>query len=102
MRILLVVHAVAPRYGGLAVMGPELSYELVRQGHDVSIYTTDVDGPDRLKVPVDRPVISNGVAFSYFRGLTLPGKYIVSSAMWRTLRDTVTDFDIVHSWSVYS
>jgi hypothetical protein len=60
MRILLVVHAIAPRYGGLAVMGPELASELVRQGHDVSIYTSDVDGPERLNVPVDRPVISNG------------------------------------------
>jgi len=102
MRILLVVHAVAPRYGGLAVMGPELSYELVRQGHEVSIYTSDVDGPDRLKVPVDRPVISNGVEFHYFRGWTLPGKYVVSPALWRALRDKVTNFDIVHSWSVYS
>jgi glycosyltransferase involved in cell wall biosynthesis len=102
MRILLVVHAIAPRYGGLAVMGPELSYELARQGHDVSIYTTDVDGPDRLKVPVDLPVISKGVAFNYFRGWTLPGKYIVSPALWCALRDKVINFDIVHSWSVYS
>jgi glycosyltransferase involved in cell wall biosynthesis len=83
-------------------MGPELSYELVRQGHDVSIYTTDVDGPYRLKVPVDRPVISNGVAFNYFRGRTLPGKFVVSLPLWRALRDKVMGFDIVHSWSVYS
>jgi glycosyltransferase involved in cell wall biosynthesis len=102
MRILLVVHAVAPRYGGLSVMGPELSYELVRQGHDVSIYTTDVDGPYRLNVPVDRPVIFNGVAFNYFRGRTLPGKFVVSLPLWRALRDKVMGFDIVHSWSVYS
>jgi glycosyltransferase involved in cell wall biosynthesis len=102
MRILLVVHAIAPRYGGLAVMGPELASELVRQGHDVSIYTSDVDGPSRLKVPVDRPVISNGVGFNYFRGWTLPGPYVVSPALWRALRDKVATFDIVHSWSVYS
>jgi len=102
MRILLVVHAIAPRYGGLAVMGPELAAELVRQGHEVSIYTSDVDGPDRLKVPVDRPVVSNGVKFHYFRGWTLPGKYVVSPGLWRALRDKVTNFDIVHSWSVYS
>jgi glycosyltransferase involved in cell wall biosynthesis len=102
MRILLVVHAVAPRYGGLSVMGPELAHELVRQGHEVSIYTTDIDGPGRLDVPVDRPVIKDGVAFHYFHGLTGPGKYIISPAMWRALRDTVVDFDIVHSWSVYS
>ncbi len=102
MRILLVVHAIAPRYGGLSVMGPELASELVRQGHQVSIYTSDVDGPDRLKVPVDRPVITNGVAIHYFRGWTLPGPYVISPALWRALRDNVATFDIVHSWSVYS
>jgi glycosyltransferase involved in cell wall biosynthesis len=102
MRILLVVHAIAPRYGGLSVMGPELAYELVRQGHEVSIYTTDIDGPNRLNVPVGRPVIKNGVAFHYFRGQVFPGHYIYSSGLWRALRDTVTEFEVVHSWSVYS
>jgi len=101
MRILLVVYAVAPRYGGLSVMGPELSRELVRQGHEVSIYTTDVDGPEHLRVPVDRPVISEGVKTHYFRGWNLPGNFVVSPGLWRALRDKVTNFDIVHSWSVY-
>ena len=64
-------------------MGPELAYELVRQGHEVSIYTTDVDGPGRLDVPVDRPVVSNGVAFHYFHAWTLPGQYIISASLWR-------------------
>lgn len=102
MRILLVIHAVAPRYGGLSVMGPELSRELVRQGHEVSIYTTDVDGPGRLNVPVDRPIVSQGVKMHHFRGWSLPGKFVVSLGLWRALRDTVRHFDIVHSWSVYS
>jgi glycosyltransferase involved in cell wall biosynthesis len=102
MRILLVIFGVAPRYGGLSVMGPELSRELVRQGHDVSIYTTDVDGPGRLNVPVDRPILSEGVKIHYFRGWNLPAKFVVSLDLWRALRDTVMHFDIVHSWSVYS
>jgi glycosyltransferase involved in cell wall biosynthesis len=102
MRILLVIHAIAPRYGGLAVMGPELASELVRQGHDVSIYTSDVDGPGRLAVPVDRSVVKDGVVYHHFRGWTLPGKYVVSPGLWRALRDNVASFDLVHSWSVYS
>jgi glycosyltransferase involved in cell wall biosynthesis len=101
MRILLVIFGVAPRYGGLSVMGPELSRELVRQGHEVSIYTTDVDGPGHLDVPVDRPVISEGVKIHHFRGWRLPGNFVVSLGLWRALRDTVTHYDIVHSWSVY-
>jgi glycosyltransferase involved in cell wall biosynthesis len=101
MRILLVVYSIAPRYGGLSVMGPELARELVRQGHEVSIYTTNVDGPKHLNVVVDRPVISEGVKTHYFRGWNLPGSYVVSLSLWRALRDTVASFDIVHSWSVY-
>jgi glycosyltransferase involved in cell wall biosynthesis len=101
MRILLVIFGVAPRYGGLSVMGPELSSELTRQGHDVSIYTTDADGPNHLDVPLDRPVISEGVKTYYFRGWTLPGTFVISPGLWRALRDTVTNFDVVHSWSVY-
>jgi glycosyltransferase involved in cell wall biosynthesis len=101
MRILLVIFGVAPRYGGLSVMGPELSCELTRQGHEVSIYTTDADGPNHLEVPLDRPVISDGVKTYYFRGWTLPGSFVVSPGLWRALRDTVTNFDVVHSWSVY-
>ena len=36
MRILQVVCTLAPRYGGPAVACPELSRELVRQGHEVA------------------------------------------------------------------
>jgi glycosyltransferase involved in cell wall biosynthesis len=101
MRILLVIFGVAPRYGGLSVMGPELSRELMRQGHEVSIYTTDADGPGHLDVPVDRPVISEGVKIHHFRGWSLPGTFVISPGLWRALRDTVTHYDVVHSWSVY-
>jgi glycosyltransferase involved in cell wall biosynthesis len=73
----------------------------VRQGHQVSIYTTNVDGPKHLQVPVDRPVISEGVKTHYFRGWNLPGNFVVSPGLWRALRDQVTNFDIVHCWSVY-
>jgi glycosyltransferase involved in cell wall biosynthesis len=80
----------------------ELSRELVRQGHEVSIYTSDVDGPDRLKVPVDHPVMSEGVKIHYFRGWKLPRNYVVSLGLWWALRATVAHFDVVQIWSVWS
>jgi len=102
MRILQVIATLAPRYGGPSFACPELSRELVRQGHAVCIYTTDVDGPGRLEVPVNHPVISEGVKIHYFQGWNLPGNYVVSLSLWRALRDTGAHFDVAHIWSVYS
>jgi glycosyltransferase involved in cell wall biosynthesis len=101
MRILQVVATLAPRTGGPSIACPELSRELVRQGHQVSIYASDVDGGGHLKVPLDRPVLDDGVEIRYFRGLSWPGKYMFSPGMWRALRETVADFDVVHIYSVY-
>jgi len=102
MRILQVISALAPRYGGPSVAGPELSRELVRLGHDVFLYTTDVDGSGHLQVPLAEPQLDQGVEISYFRGWTATGKYMFSPALWHALRDNVANFDIVHVWSVYS
>jgi glycosyltransferase involved in cell wall biosynthesis len=101
MKILQVISALAPQYGGPSFACPELSKELAELGHQVSLYTTDMDGEGHLKVPTDHPVVSDGVEFHYFRGRNLPGKYIVSRDMWNALRDTVAQFDIAHIWSVY-
>ena len=101
MRILQVVSTLAPRQGGPSIACPELSRELVRQGHQVSIYASDVDGAGHLAVPLDRPVIDNGVTIRYFRGWSEPSKYMFSASMWRALRDTVADFDVVHIYSVF-
>ena len=102
MRILQVMSVLAPRYGGPSVAGPDLSKELVRQGHEVSIYATDVDGPGHLDVPLDRPVVEDGVEIHYFRGWAWPGNYMVSPTLWRALGETVGHFDVAHIWSVYS
>jgi len=101
MRILQVVATLAPRQGGPSIACPELSRELARQGHQVSIYASDVDGSGHLLVPLDRPVIDEGVTIHHFRGWSDPSKYMFSPDMWRALRDNVAEFDVVHIYSVY-
>jgi glycosyltransferase involved in cell wall biosynthesis len=101
MRILQVLATLAPRQGGPSVACPELCRELVRQGHRVSIYASDVDGLGHLDVPLDRPSFDEGVEVQYFRGWSEPSRYMFSPKMWRALRDTVTQFDVVHIYSVY-
>jgi glycosyltransferase involved in cell wall biosynthesis len=101
MRILQVIATLSPRYGGPSIAGPELSRELARQGHQVSIYTSDADGSGHLKMPLDHPIQDQGVEVRYFRGWSRSGKYIFSPGLWRALRDHVAEFDVVHVWSVY-
>jgi glycosyltransferase involved in cell wall biosynthesis len=101
MRILQVVSTLAPRQGGPSIACPELSRELVRQGHQVSIYASDVDGLGHLTVPLDRPVMDDGVTIRYFRGWSEPFRFMFSPGMWRALRDTVANFDVVHIYSVF-
>jgi glycosyltransferase involved in cell wall biosynthesis len=101
MKILQVISVLAPRYGGPSFACPELSRELVRQGHEVTVCATNVDGAGHLDVPTDRPVVSDGVTFRYFHGSNPGGFYVFSPAMWRGLRDMTADFDIAHVWSVY-
>ena len=52
-------------------------------------------------VPLDRPVIDEGVTIHHFRGWSDPSKYMFSPDMWRALRDNVAEFDVVHIYSVY-
>jgi glycosyltransferase involved in cell wall biosynthesis len=101
MRILQAVGPLAACYGGPSIACPELSRELVRQGHQVSIYASNVAGAERLDVPLDRPVFEQGVEIRYFPTLAWSGKYMCSPALWRALRETVAKFDVVHIWSVY-
>jgi glycosyltransferase involved in cell wall biosynthesis len=101
MRILQVVGAIAPCYGGPSIACPELSRELVRQGHEVSIYACNRAGREYLEVPLDRPVVEAGVETRYFPAQRWSGKYMFSPALWRALEATVEQFDIAHIWSVY-
>jgi glycosyltransferase involved in cell wall biosynthesis len=79
----------------------ELCCELARRGEEVAIYTTNIDGLDRLDVPFDRPLqIAGPVEVRYFR-VTLPGLFGFSPDFARTLRDTITNYDIVHIHSLY-
>jgi glycosyltransferase involved in cell wall biosynthesis len=68
LRILHVVASYYPavRYGGPIRSVHGLAAALARQGHDVHVYTTNVDGDSLLDVPVDRPVLLDGVKVHYY------------------------------------
>ncbi|HEV7919483.1 MAG TPA: glycosyltransferase [Thermoanaerobaculia bacterium] len=100
MRLLHVVPTYLPatRYGGPIVAVHGLCKALAARGHEVHVFTTNVDGPGVSEVPLDRPVELDGVQVHYFPS-SFPRLYW-SPPMGRALRD-VHAFDVVHLHSVF-
>lgn len=101
MKILHVVPTYLPavRYGGPIVAVHGLCRALVQRGHEVQVFTTNVDGNGTLDVPTGSPMDLDGVGVHYFES-SFPRLYW-SSAMRRAFRREVSAFDIVHTHAVY-
>ncbi len=102
LRLLHVVPTYLPavRYGGTILAVHALCRELAARGHDVHVFTTNVDGPLDSAVPLGRPVDVEGVKVTYFPSRLLRRLYW-SPAMRRALFDTVAGFDLVHVHALY-
>jgi len=100
MKILQVIPYFAPawHYGGPVSAAYNLSKELVKMGHSVTVYSTDVPTPEyRIKEneeTIDRINIrrfknlSNGIASKH--------KIFLSLSMISAIRNNLKEFDIVH------
>ena len=101
MKILHVVPTYTParRYGGPIVAVHGLCKALVARGHQVDVFTTNVDGDRTLDVPAGTPVDVDGVQVRYF-----PSPYsrlYWSPEMRRALAAEVHTYDLVHIHAVY-
>ena len=102
MRLLHVVPSYYPavRYGGPIVSVHALCKALARRGHDVQVFTTNVDGGANSDVPLGVPVDMDGVKVWYFPVPFLRRLYW-SPRMGRALHAQMPSFDIVHTHSVF-
>ncbi len=102
MRILHVVPTYAPawRYGGPIHTVHGLCRALAEANHKVEVYTTNVDGPGDLDVPLCQPVQRDGVTVTYFPCRRLRRLYRATE-LGRALDRHARDFDIVHTHSVF-
>jgi len=102
LRILHVVSAYYPavRYGGPIRSVHGLAAALARRGHDVHVYTTNIDGDADLDVPLDGPVMLDGVSVHYFR-VPIMRRLWWAPALGRRLRESIVNFDVVHVHGVY-
>jgi glycosyltransferase involved in cell wall biosynthesis len=100
MKILHVIANLAPRYGGPSQACWEMARAVARLGHEVSIYTTNQDGPGILPVPTDRPVGRDGVEIRYFP-IQPPRIWGTSLPLARALAQKIPAVDLVHIHSLY-
>ncbi len=102
LRILQVVSAYYPavRYGGPVRSVHGLSAALVRRGHEVHVYTTSLDGPSDLDVPIDHPVDLDGVKVHYFR-VPMFRRLSWAPGLRSRLRRSIRGFDALHLHAVY-
>jgi glycosyltransferase involved in cell wall biosynthesis len=85
----------AVRYGGPIRSVQGLAAATAALGHEVHVYTTNVDGSGVCDVPIGVPVSLNGVAVWYFAA-GYGKKVFRSPAMGRVLDETIASFDVVH------
>ncbi len=102
VNVLHVIPTYVPawRYGGPMRSVHGLASAQAAAGDRVSVYTTNVDGPDVLDVPVAQPVRRDGVEVWYFP-VAFPRRLARSPAMARALHDSISAFDVVHLHSVF-
>jgi glycosyltransferase involved in cell wall biosynthesis len=101
LKILHVVPTYLPavRYGGPIFAVHGLCKALAARGHEVEVFTTNVDGEGTLEVPVGTRVDRDGVGVRYFTS-PFPRLYW-SPRMRAALAAEVKTFDLVHTHAVY-
>jgi glycosyltransferase involved in cell wall biosynthesis len=101
VRILHVVPSYYPalRYGGPIRSVHGLCKALAASGHEVHVFTTNVDGKQDSAVPLRQPVDRDGVKVWYFPSQWRRLYYSLS--MQQALHREMSGFDVVHLHSVF-
>ena len=102
MRILHVVPYYLPawRYGGPIRSVHGLCKGLASLGHDVHVFTTNIDGPGDSDVPLGEAVTVDGVKVWYFASRWLRRLHW-SPLLGEALNRQVSSFDLLHLHTIY-
>lgn len=102
MKVLHIVQTYLPayRYGGSIKSVHELNKWLVKKGVDVTVYTTNIDGPNDLNVPLNQEVNVDGVKVFYFKS-SFPRVWFYSKYLRKALAENAGKFDIIHSTGIF-
>jgi glycosyltransferase involved in cell wall biosynthesis len=112
MRILFSVLGYKPAYriGGSVVSVTALAENLVKRGHQVVVFTSNSNSDENLDVPINQPIMVDGVEVWYFEYKEPFKKYLpfisyLSQSMGyfylpllqNTLNQKIHEFDLIHT-----
>lgn len=89
----------AIRYGGPIKSEHELNKWLVKNGVDVTVYTTNIDSFGALNVPINQVINVDGVKVFYFPITFRSWQF--SWQLCRALKNNIKNFDLVRITSVF-
>jgi len=101
LKVLHVIPAVAPRYGGPSQAVFEMCTALGDREVEIKLATTDADGRSKLSVDLGTDVEYRGTRTLFFPA-RLGERFNYSPALARWLNTHVTQFDVVHIHAVFS
>src|ERR1700678_1790434 len=100
MKVLHVLASLGPLRGGPSFVLRNLAAGLVERGVETHVVTTDDNGPERLKMPLNEVVVDRGVKYHYFPRQLKPYTCSLPLAQW--LWENTGSFDLVHIHAVFT
>jgi glycosyltransferase involved in cell wall biosynthesis len=102
MRVVHVIPMYLPavRYGGLVFAVHALCRALAARGHEVQVFTTNINGPEISCTPIGTPVDLDGIKIRYFP-CPLVRRLYWAPALGRALHCEISKVDVVHLHSVF-
>jgi len=94
------VPSVSPRTGAPANVSTFVGH-LARHGAEAILLTTNADEGGRLDVPLNQPVIKDGVTCIFHNVLAIGGRWKLAPSLVMTLRRLVGRYDLVHIHWLY-
>jgi glycosyltransferase involved in cell wall biosynthesis len=99
MKILQMIPAFYPAlaYGGTVNVAYNISKELAKRGHEVTVYTSDtLDKDSRQK---ENFAVINDIKVYYFKNISNRlawARFVLNTGVISALRKNINDFDIIH------
>lgn len=101
MKILIVIPALGPVYGGPSKIAVELAEALSNLGINIDIVTTNANGSASLDVPFYTWITEKLYRVKYFPYWRLKD-YKISWSLTKWLFQHIADYDLVHTIAVFS
>jgi len=97
LKLLVVMPCYYPavQYGGPVVAVHQMNKALVRQGVDVTVFTTHANGTTFLDVPTCKEINVDGVKVFYFP-IPFGASYFYSPRLKEALKKSLMKYDVVH------